>query len=78
MPNFIKKCSDEIKNDKKIALKILVEKPSLFADFENYILRGSKLPETNQLFEPNWFVTKNFHGHFYLDYDKLENIFHHL
>ena len=45
-------------------------------DFENYILRGSKLPEMNQLFEPNWFVTKNFHGHFYLDADKLEKFLH--
>ena len=45
-------------------------------DFENYILKGSKLPEINQLFEPNWFVTKNFHGHFYLDADKLENFLH--
>ena len=45
-------------------------------DFENYILKGSKLPETKQLFEPNWFVTKNFHGHFYLDADKLENFLH--
>ena len=45
-------------------------------DFENYILKGSKLPETKLLFEPNWFVTKNFHGHFYLDSDKLENFLH--
>ena len=45
-------------------------------DFENYILKGSKLPGTTQLFEPNWFVTKNFHGHFYLDADKLENFLH--
>ena len=45
-------------------------------DFENYILKGSKLPEMKLLFEPNWFVTKNFHGHFYLDSDKLENFLH--
>lgn len=45
-------------------------------EFENYIFRGSKLPEAKEVFEPNWFVTKNFHGHFYLDADKLENILH--
>jgi len=45
-------------------------------EFENYILKGSGLPDTNKIFEPNWFVTKNFHGHFFLDSDKLEDFLH--
>jgi len=45
-------------------------------EFENYILKGSGLPEPTKIFNPNWFVTKNFHGHFFLDGDKLEEILH--
>ena len=45
-------------------------------EFENYILKVSSLPEPTKIFEPNWFVTKNFHGHFYLDSDKLEDFLH--
>ena len=45
-------------------------------EFENYILKGNGLPEPSKIFEPNWFVTKNFHGQFYLDSDKLEEILH--
>jgi len=45
-------------------------------EFENYILKGSGLPDPTKIFEPNWFVTKNFHGHFYLDSDKLEDFLH--
>ena len=44
--------------------------------FENYILKGSGLPEPIKIFEPNWFVTRNFHGHFFLDGDKLEEFLH--
>ena len=29
-----------------------------------------------RLFNPNWFITRNFHGQWYLDSDKLENILH--
>ena len=45
-------------------------------EFENYILKGSGLPDQTKIFDPNWFVTKNFHGHFFLDSDKLENFLH--
>ena len=45
-------------------------------EFEKYILTSSGLPEPNKIFEPNWFITKNFHGHFFLDSDKLENFLH--
>ncbi|MCH5317972.1 MAG: NAD(P)-dependent oxidoreductase [Eubacterium sp.] len=30
------------------------------------------LSHPEKLFEPNWFATKNFHGHFFADSDKLE------
>ncbi|KAH0790027.1 NAD(P)-dependent oxidoreductase [Histomonas meleagridis] len=29
-----------------------------------------------KIFEPNWFITRNFHGQWYLDSDVLENILH--
>ena len=45
-------------------------------EFEKYVLKISGLSEPSQIFEPNWFITKNFHGHFFLDSDKLENILH--
>jgi len=45
-------------------------------EFERYILKGCGLPEPTKIFEPNWFVTRNFHGHYYLDADKLEDILH--
>lgn len=38
----------------------------------NYVGLG-KLEPT---FEPNWFTTKNFHGHYYLDGDLLDNYLH--
>ena len=33
--------------------------------FQEYILKGTG-SHPKQIFEPNWFVTKNFQGHFYL------------
>ncbi len=45
-------------------------------EFENYLLKGSGLPDPTKIFDPNWFITKNFHGHFYLDSDKLEDFLH--
>ena len=45
-------------------------------EFEKYILKGCGLPDPTKIFNPNWFVTKNFHGHFYLDSDKLEDFLH--
>jgi hypothetical protein len=29
-----------------------------------------------QLVDPNWYATRNFHGHWYLDSDKLDAITH--
>ena len=43
--------------------------------FQEFILKGTG-SHPKQIFEPNWFITKNFHGHFYLDSDKLEEILH--
>ena len=45
-------------------------------EFEKYILQGIGISDPSKIFEPNWFITKNFHGHFYLDSDKLEDILH--
>lgn len=47
-------------------------------EFEEKILKtigmGNDAPK--KLFKPNWFITRNFHGQWYLDGDKLENILH--
>ncbi|OHS95895.1 nAD-dependent epimerase/dehydratase [Tritrichomonas foetus] len=49
-----------------------------FSNYEFY----SKIFETlgmgsiDDIFEPHWFTTRNFHGHFLIDSDKLENILH--
>ena len=43
--------------------------------FLEYILKGAG-SHPKEIFEPNWFVTKNFHGQFYLDSDKLEDFLH--
>ena len=29
-----------------------------------------------KIFEPNWFINRNFHGQWYSDADKLENYLH--
>ena len=44
-------------------------------EFETHILGCSGLDPV-KIFEPNWFITKNFHGHYFLDSDKLEDILH--
>ena len=33
-------------------------------------------PRPEKIFEPYWFVTRNFHGQWYLDSDKLEEYLH--
>ncbi|KAH0788235.1 NAD(P)-dependent oxidoreductase [Histomonas meleagridis] len=47
-------------------------------EFEEKILyslgMGHDAPK--KIFEPNWFITRNFHGQWYLDSDELENILH--
>lgn len=44
--------------------------------FEELLLNAIGVPGTKELFEPNWFTTKNFHGQWYSDSDKLEQYLH--
>ena len=44
--------------------------------FEDMLLRTIGLGGARQLFEPNWFATRNFHGQFYYDSDVLEQYCH--
>lgn len=44
--------------------------------FEEYILGAIGLGSPKKIFEPNWFILRNFHGQFYADSDKLEDILH--
>ncbi|MCC8022888.1 MAG: NAD(P)-dependent oxidoreductase, partial [Clostridiales bacterium] len=41
-------------------------------EFEQLLMDALGLPAPEKLFDPSWFVLKNFHGHFYADGDKLE------
>lgn len=45
-------------------------------EFEDLLLSTLGLPGPKALFEPNWFILKNFHGQFYADGDVLENYLH--
>lgn len=45
-------------------------------EFEELILGTLGMGSPRQLFAPNWFATSNFHGQWYCDSDKLENICH--
>ena len=45
-------------------------------EFECLLLGSIGLAGPEKLFEPNWFITKNFHGQFYMDSDKLEEYLH--
>ena len=45
-------------------------------EFECLLLGTLGLAGPEKLFEPNWFITKNFHGQFYADGDKLEDYLH--
>lgn len=45
-------------------------------EFECLLLGTLGLAGPEKLFDPNWFTTKNFHGQFYADGDKLENFLH--
>ncbi|MBQ3579637.1 MAG: NAD(P)-dependent oxidoreductase [Bacteroidales bacterium] len=45
-------------------------------DFETRVLKAVHCPRPEKIFNANWFVLKNFHGHYYLDADKLEEILH--
>ncbi len=43
-------------------------------EFESLLLKTISCPRVEKVFEPNWFATKNFHGMWYLDADKLQEI----
>ena len=45
-------------------------------EFMNRMLRALGLPSPEKVFEPQWFALKNFHGMWYLDSDKLDEILH--
>lgn len=42
-------------------------------EFEELIFDAIGLGSIKNYVDPNWFITKNFHGHFYADSDILEN-----
>lgn len=42
-------------------------------EFEKLILSAVGTPAPEKIFEPSWFATRNFHGCWYLDSDKLES-----
>lgn len=41
-------------------------------EFETKLLKATKCPPPEKVFEPSWFATQNFHGQWYLDGDELE------
>ena len=45
-------------------------------EFENFIFENIGLGKIDDSFSPNWFASKNFHGHYYIDSDLLENYLH--
>ena len=45
-------------------------------EFESMLLKGMGCPPVEKVFGSDWFATKNFHGEWYLDSDRLENILH--
>lgn len=45
-------------------------------EFECLLLNAIKVPKVEQIFNANWFTTRNFHGMWYLDSDVLENYLH--
>ncbi len=45
-------------------------------EFEKLLLGTLGLAGPEKLFNPRWFITKNFHGQFYADGDKLEEFLH--
>lgn len=45
-------------------------------EFETLLLGAIGMGPVENLFSPNWFSIKNFHGHFYSDSDVLENYLH--
>jgi nucleoside-diphosphate-sugar epimerase len=45
-------------------------------EFETLILKSIGLGPLEVTFDPHWFATQNFHGHFYADSNTLENYLH--
>lgn len=45
-------------------------------EFEEFLLDTINMGPTKKLFEPNWFILRNFHGQWYADSDKLEEYLH--
>lgn len=45
-------------------------------EFECKLLKAISCPAPEKIFEPQWFVTRNFHGQWYLDSDVLEEYLH--
>ncbi|MBQ9818094.1 MAG: NAD(P)-dependent oxidoreductase [Proteobacteria bacterium] len=45
-------------------------------EFECKLLKAISCPPPEKIFESNWFVLRNFHGHWYQDSDELEKYLH--
>ncbi|HQH62924.1 MAG TPA: NAD(P)-dependent oxidoreductase [Clostridiales bacterium] len=45
-------------------------------EFEEYLLKAIGMSSPKKIFEPNWFILRNFHGQWYADGDVLENYLH--
>lgn len=45
-------------------------------EFEELLLGALGLPSPKLLFEAEWFILRNFHGQWYIDSDKLDEILH--
>ena len=45
-------------------------------EFECLLLEAIGCPRPEKIFNANWFTTRNFHGMWYIDGDKLEDILH--
>lgn len=45
-------------------------------EFEKMLLKALGCPPVHKVFEANWFATDNFHGQWYLDSDKLDEMVH--
>ena len=45
-------------------------------EFECLLLECIGCPKPEKIFNANWFTTRNFHGMWYIDGDKLENLLH--
>ncbi len=45
-------------------------------EFEELLLGALGLPSPKLLFDANWFILRNFHGQWYVDSDKLDEILH--